>query len=411
MLRPLLAIGLIASVAATAPASHAATRNAKTWRDATAEQPAVVETLRAIVTLESPTREPGDMAKLGSLLAERLTALGAKVERVPADTPAKGDMIIGRFKGKGTRRILLMAHMDTVYPAGILKRRSFRVDGNRAYGPGIADDKSGIAVILHSLALLKRQNFADYGELIVLFNNDEESGSNASKAEIETLAKTSDMAFSFEPTSSVKELIPLKTGGSGKTFVYVTGLAAHSGVEPERGHNALLSAADIMLRTRDLDRPAKGVRFSWTGLMMGNIENQIPDSVTIRADTRQVNREERDRVLADLQQRIDHLLIEGTSARMEFREGRPSYVADAKSLDWINRAIAIYAQIGEKVGTVPFTTGGTDAAYAQQGGAPVVESLGLPGFGFHSNDEEFVQLDRIPARLYLAVELIKAASR
>ncbi|MEI8147439.1 MAG: M20/M25/M40 family metallo-hydrolase, partial [Alphaproteobacteria bacterium] len=124
----------------------------------------------------------------------------------------------------------------------------------------------------------------------------------------------------------------------------------------------------------------------------------------------QVNREERDKVLSELQQRIDHLLVEGTSARMEFREGRPSYVADVKSIEWIDRAIGIYAQIDEKVGTIPFTTGGTDAAYAQKGGAPVVEALGLPGAGFHSNDEEYVQLDRIPARLYLAVELIKAAS-
>ena len=411
MSRPLFTLSIVLGLTAAMPADAKPARNAETWRTANSEKPAVIETLRTIVSLESPTREPGDMAKLGSVLAERLAALGAQVEKIPANTPSKGDMIVGRFKGKGTRRIMMMAHMDTVYPAGILSRRPFRIEVNRAYGPGIADDKGGIAVILHAIALLQRQKFADYGELIVLFNNDEESGSQASKGQIESLAKSSDVVLSFEPTLSAKELIPLKTGGGGNTTVFVTGTAAHSGVEPERGRNALLSAADIMLRTRDLDRPEKGVRFNWTRLETGKIPNQIPESVTIQADTRHVDRSERDKVLAELQARIQTLQIEGTSARMEYREGRPSYVADDESKRWIDRAISIYGQVDGLVGTIPFTTGGTDAAYAQLAGVPVVEGLGLPGFGFHSTDEEYVDLDRIPARLYLAVEMIKAAAR
>ena len=411
MSRSLITLSLVLGLTATAPAVAAPGRNAATWRAANAEQPAVVDTLRTIVSLESPTREPGDMKKLGSVLAERLVALGAQVETIPANTPSKGDIIVGRFKGKGTKRILLMAHMDTVYPAGILNRQPFKIVGNRAYGPGIADDKGGVAVILHAIAMLQKQKFDGFGELTVMFNNDEESGSQASKAHIETLAKSSDIVFSFEPTLAAKELIPLKTGGSGNTTVVVTGAAAHSGVEPERGRNALLSAADIMLRTRDLDRPEKGVRFNWTRLETGKIPNQIPDSAVIQADTRHVDRKERDLVLADLQTRLNTISIEGTSARMEYREGRPSYVAGDESIMWVNNAIKTYAAVGGVVGTLPFTTGGTDAAYAQGAGKPVVEGLGLPGFGFHSTDEEYVDLDKIPARLYLAVELIKAASR
>jgi glutamate carboxypeptidase len=130
----LIAIGLVAGLAATAPAQAKPSRNSATWKAASAEQPAVVETLRNIVSLESPIREPGNMAQLGLLLADRLSALGAQAERIPANTPANGDMIVGRFKGKGSRRIMLMAHMDTVYPAGILARRPFRIEGNTATG-------------------------------------------------------------------------------------------------------------------------------------------------------------------------------------------------------------------------------------------------------------------------------------
>jgi glutamate carboxypeptidase len=301
--------------------------------------------------------------------------------------------------------------MDTIYPVGTLAKRPFRIEGNRAFGPGIADDKGGIAVILHTLKVLKARNFSKFGEIVVMFNTDEESGSVASAPTIIALAESSDLVLSFEPTLVGNELIPLATSGGGSTIITVKGLAAHAGAEPERGRNALVEAASIVMKTRDLDDPAVGVRFNWTVMSSGSIRNQIPDSATLSADTRHLSPVERDKKLALLAERLMTPTVAGTSATMSYKEGRPSYFADATSKAWIDRAIGIYAEIDGKLATFPSTGGGTDAGFAQKSGRPVVEGLGLPGFGFHSSEEEYVDLDRIPARIYLASRMIMEASR
>ena len=122
---------------------------------ATAEQPAVVKTLERLVNIETGTGNAEGIAAMGDLLEAELKALGATVTRHKAAAPAIGDNIVGRIEGKGGKRLMLMAHMDTVYVKGTLAKAPFRIDGNRAFGPGIADDKSGLAVILHTLGLLK----------------------------------------------------------------------------------------------------------------------------------------------------------------------------------------------------------------------------------------------------------------
>ena len=116
-----------------------------------------------------------------------------------ADTPKQpGKMVLARFTGTGTKKILLIAHMDTVYLRGMLAKQPFQIDGNRAYGLGIADDKQGIALIIHTLAVLKATNFRDYGLITVLINGDEEISSPASRAMLTKLGTEHDAVFSFE---------------------------------------------------------------------------------------------------------------------------------------------------------------------------------------------------------------------
>jgi glutamate carboxypeptidase len=403
----LIASALSLSAAATAKPQQ----DKKLWAAAMAQKPATVETLRTIVSMETPTSEPGRMTEFGGLMASRLEVLGGKVERIAAASGAKGNIIVGRFNGAGKARILLMAHMDTIYPVGTLAKRPFRIEGNKAYGPGIADDKGGVAVILHTLEVLKARGFSKYGEIVVMFSTDEESGSNASGALITSLAAQSDLVLSFEPNLAGKEAIPLGTSGGGVTTVTVKGSAAHAGVEPERGRNALVEAASIVMKTRDLDDPAQGVRFNWTVMSSGSIRNQIPDRAVMTADTRHLSAAVRDQKLAILAERLKTPTVAGTSATMAYKEGRPGYLADEASRKWIDRAIAIYGELGEKIVIAPPMGGGTDAGFAQKANKPIVEGLGLPGFGFHSSEEEYVDLDRIPARIYLAARMIMEASR
>jgi glutamate carboxypeptidase len=151
------------------------------------ERGAFLKTLQELVSIESGSRDIDGLNRISDVIAGRLRALGGSVEFVAPgsdarfdDTPAQiGRMVLARFKGTGTRRILLLAHMDTVYERGMGAKQPFRIDGDRAYGLGIADDKQGVALILHTLAMLQAMKFQQYGTLTVLITGDEESAALA----------------------------------------------------------------------------------------------------------------------------------------------------------------------------------------------------------------------------------------
>ena len=168
---------------------------------AQAAQPAVIASLKDMVAIESGSANAAGLAQMADYVERRLRALGANTERIAATRP-QGTMVRGSFTGTGTKKLMLIAHMDTVYPAGTLATQPYRQDGNKLYGPGIADDKGGIAVILHALAILKDAGWRDYAQLTVLFNHDEEVGSTGSGETIARLAEQHDAVFSCEPTSA-----------------------------------------------------------------------------------------------------------------------------------------------------------------------------------------------------------------
>jgi glutamate carboxypeptidase len=253
---------------------------------ATAEQPAVVKTLERLVNIETGTGNAEGMAAMGELLEAELKALGATVTRHKAAAPAIGDNIVGRIEGKGGKRLMLMAHMDTVYVKGTLEKAPFRVDGNRAFGPGIADDKGGISVILHTLKVLKARGFDGFGSITVMFNTDEERGSVGSRELIRSLARQQDFVLSFEPNSALREMLILGTSGTAGVEVRIKGRASHAGAAPEQGVNALTEAADLILRTQHIDDAKTGLRFNWTLGRGGNVGNIIPEEAVISADVR-----------------------------------------------------------------------------------------------------------------------------
>jgi len=150
----------------------------------------LLDTLKELVNIESGSGDREGLDRISQVIFDRLKALGGEVEFIEPgadayrmhDTPAKiGRMVKATFKGTGSKKILLIAHMDTVYLKGMLATQPFRIDGNRAYGLGIGDDKAGIAVILHTVAMLKAMNFRDYGTITVMINGDEEISSPGSR--------------------------------------------------------------------------------------------------------------------------------------------------------------------------------------------------------------------------------------
>src|SRR5437867_2934131 len=243
--------------AVLAPAVQAAPQE-PVWALAQKEKPAVIETLRELVNIESGSRDKEGLDRLAARLGERLAALGAKVEFYepsaadtyrPFDTPKDiGKVVVARFQGSSARRIMLLAHMDTVYPRGTLARRPFRIEGARAYGPGIADDKGGVALTLHALAMLKAIDYRGYGTLTVVINGDEEISSPGARAFIQRAGAEHDFVFSCEPSLATKAgEIALATSGIGQATLTVRGKSAHAGVNPERGRNAIVAHAPALV--------------------------------------------------------------------------------------------------------------------------------------------------------------------
>jgi len=379
------------------------------------QQQPLLDTLRDLVSIESGSKDVEGLEKIAALIAERLRALGGAVEVVPPsdvyrmeDTPAKtGAMVKAEWKGTGTKKILLIAHMDTVYLRGMLKDQPFRVDGDRAYGLGIADDKQGVALIIHTVTMLNKLGFKDYGTLTVLVNGDEEISSPGSRSTISRVASTQDAVFSFEGGGSDGG-VRLATSGIGSAYLTVEGKASHAGAAPERGVNALYELAHQLLQLRDLSQNDKGLKLNWTVAQAGTNRNVIPARATAQADARALRVSDFEALQAKLQERVRTQLVADAKVQLKFEVRRPPLEATPASRQLAARGKAIYDELGMPMTIADVATGGgTDAAFAalQTKGA-VVEGFGLVGFGAHSNDAEYVRLDSIVPRLYLATRLV-----
>jgi glutamate carboxypeptidase len=387
------------------------------------EKAPLLATLKDLVGIESGSGDRAGLDRLAALIADRLAALGGKVETIePApsdiyrmvDTPKEiGKMVLARFTGSGTGKILLIAHMDTVYLRGMLAQQPFRIDGNRAYGLAVADDKQGIAVILHTLAILKAMSFRDYGLITVLINADEEVSSAGSRNMLSMLGAEHDAVLSFESSRVDSDRLSLTTAGIAAVILKVQGKASHAGSAPERGRNALYELAHQILQTRDLSDPAIGVKMNWTTASAGTNGNVIPAQASAVADVRVLRVADYDGIEQRVRERIRTQLIPDTKVEMTFERRRPPLEMTPAAQALAQRARDIYSEMGLDlvIGEVA-EGGGTDAAFAAlKTKAPVIERFGLRGFGAHSNDAEYIDIDSIEPRLYLAARTIMDISQ
>ena len=386
------------------------------------EQASYLSTLKELVSIESGSRDREGLDRISQLIFNRLKALGGQVEFIEPgpdiyqmyDTPAKpGRMVKAEFKGSGTKKILLIAHMDTVYLKGMLAKQPFRVDGDRAYGLGIADDKQGIALILHTLDILKKTKFQEYGKITVLINGDEEISSPAARAYFSRLGAEHDATFSCESSQVKSDRVALTTAGIAAVNLNITGKASHAGSAPELGRNALDELSFQIQQMRDLSDPKEGIKMNWTLATAGTNRNVIPSVAFASADVRVMKKEDFDVVEQKVKERLKTQQIPETKIEMTFERRRPPLVTSPQSLQMAEHAKQVYSEIGRDLvlGTVA-AGGGTDAAFAALNTQnPVIESMGAQGFGSHSNDDEYILVSSITPRMYLLSRLIEDVSR
>jgi len=410
MRRTLLSTLLALAITGASHGAVAAGVNAPLLDAARKAEPAVIETLKSMVLIESGSSDAAGLARMADYTEGRLKALGMSTERKQGTT-GPGSIVIGSLAGTGSKRLMLIAHMDTVYPTGTLATQPYKVEGNRIYGPGIADDKGGIAVILHALQLLKDAGWRDYSKLTVAFNADEEIGSIGSGDLIASLGAEQDYVLSSEPSPAQPEIVLLGASGTGTVTLKVQGRSAHAGAAPELGRNALIELSHQLVQTRDVAKSVPGTQLNWTVSQAGQVRNQRPEAAVATGDMRLTVPDGFEKLEAALKEKVQNRLVPDTQTTVSIERGRPPFVASPAAREVAKKAQEIYGEIDRKLTLVDNTGGATDAGFAAKSGkAIVLESFGLGGAGYHARDE-YIVTDTIVPRLYLMSRMLQEVAQ
>ncbi|MFE5023928.1 M20 family metallopeptidase [Streptomyces sp. NPDC056656] len=376
-----------------------------------AHQARYLEDLAELVAIDSGSYSSDGVNRVADLVRARLERLGFSAERVPLP-PAHGhriaDVLIGRKEGRlavadGGRRLLLAAHMDTVFDDGAAAERPFSLSGSLAHGPGVSDDKGGLVAGLAALEILARARVEDYAELVFLATPDEEIGSPASRPVTRRAAEGAHYALALECARENGDLVIARKGVADFRLT-VTGRAAHAGIEPERGANAALAAAHLVIAIQALNGRWEGVTLNVGVVRAGSRFNIVcPDAellVEIRSATDSGMRE----ATAAIQEATARPVVPGTRVTVEELESCPPMEDTDASRRMLDRAKGIGVRLGLHFGAT--ATGGVGDANTIAGtGVPTLDGLGPVGGADHT-PEEWLDVGSVPARVALLASLI-----
>ncbi|MBN2990466.1 M20/M25/M40 family metallo-hydrolase [Pseudomonas cedrina subsp. fulgida] len=363
--------------------------------------------LERLVNIDSGSGyEPG-LTQVRDIAVDELKQLGFSIELVP-DKAANSSHVIATLKGTGKARILLMAHMDTVFKEGSAAERPFHIKDGRAYGPGVMDDKGGIVAGIYALKVLKDQGFKDYAQITFLLDASEETGSEAASELIRNTAKGQDVTLNLEPGRPADGLVVWRKG-SATAVVEVKGKAAHAGVAPELGRNAAMEAAHQILQLGKLGDEEKKTTINFTVLKAGDRTNVIPDQATAKADVRAALPEEFDRIEKDLVRVSANKLIPETEVKTTLQRGLPPMPQTAESDKLVAIAQGIYGELGKKL-TVEGSGGAADASLSAGVGTPTLDGFGIVGGNIHTADE-YAEVESVVPRVYLLSRMIMELSK
>ena len=400
--------GLLAgmAVAAAVPALHAEPQKA-VYDQSAAYKDEALKLLERLVNIDSGSANTAGLERVRTVVVEELQKLGGKIETFPA-TPHPGTNVTATFEGAGTRKILLMAHMDTVFADGVAKAKPYYVKDGRAYGPGVMDNKGGIVAGLYAIKILKALNFKDYGRITFLLDTNEEVGSLDTTALIRRVAKEHDVVLNLEPGRPADGLVVWRKG-SATALIEVKGKAAHAGVAPQDGRNAATELAHQVLQLGKLGDAEKLTTVNFTVLTANGATNVIPDNASAKGDVRAVTREEFDRVERDLARISQNKLIADTQVKTTLSRGLPPMPRTPESDALVKTAESIYAELGKKL-TIEGSGGAADASLAADVGVPTLDGFGIVGGGIHTPDE-YAEVESVVPRFYLLSRMVMALSK
>jgi glutamate carboxypeptidase len=338
-----------------------------------------------------------------AILQTELDSIGAKVERVHSTAPGTADNIVASLKGSGRGRVLLIAHMDTVFPHGTVAARPYRIVNEQGIGPGAGDDKNGVVSAICALRVLHDIKFRDYSSIALILNSNEETGSLGTRDLIRSKAKDSDVVINLE-RGVPPDALEVTRKGSAVITMEILGKAAHAGLEPEKGRNAIIEASHQAQNLASLANAEKETSVNVTMIEGGNAVNVIPDHALIKADVRAFTPEEFDRVEAGLKRLPMDTIVPDTQVRVSMARNFPPWPRTSTTEALLARAQRLYAEIDGKLTGVPVGSS-ADVAFAAETGTPAIDGIAILGGGAHGVDDH-ADLSTIVPRVYLLARMV-----
>jgi glutamate carboxypeptidase len=373
----------------------------KTYRELTGavarRRPEMLEMIAQLVQVESPTEDQAAVNRCVALLEEWIRAAGGKSKRSRQKTA--GDLLIGRFGPARGTPVMLLGHLDTVWPLGTLKKMPFRLRGGRAWGPGVLDMKAGVVMALTALRLLSE---ALARPVIFMLNSDEETGSGCSRAVIESLASKCGSVFVLEPAQGLAGAYKTARKGVANYHLQVHGIAAHSGVDFSQGHSAVLELGRQIERASAFTDLARGITVNAGVIGGGTRSNVVAAEAWAEFDVRIARAADGPRV----DRRFRSLRAVDRKCGLEVTGGlnRPPMERTAGTVALFRRAATIAAGLGFQLQEAA-TGGGSDGNFTSALGIPTLDGMGAVGEGAHA-DRESILLETLVPRTALLTAMI-----
>ena len=372
-------------------------------RDLRRRERAMLRLLGRLVQAESPSNDKAALDRLAKIVEAEWHRRGARVKILrqrQRGNYVRAELWLGRGRPEG--QILVLGHMDTVYERGTLARTPFRTARGRAWGPGTFDMKSGLVIALYAVEALRRAHVVPRKRFVFLWTSDEEIGSQSSQRAIEQEARRSDAALVLEPAFGPAGCLKTERKGVGMVELVVTGRAAHAGIDPRAGVNAVHELALQIARLARLSDRRRGITVQPTVIEGGQFSNVIPEHARAKLDVRVAR-------VADarwLRRKLREArpILKGASLKVCAGNSRPPLERTAAVRRLFRHAQRLAREMGIAIGEAS-TGGGSDGNFCAALGVPTLDGLGGVGDGAHS-PREYVLSRALPQRAALLAGLL-----
>lgn len=362
--------------------------------------------IEKLVNIDSGSYVKGGIDKIGQILQSEYEALGFEVTVHPEEK--HGNNLSIKHKEAVNPEILIVAHMDTVFPDGTVQNWSFTRDEKRAYGPGVIDMKASQTAVLYIMKALIETGSSAYQNVQIVLNSDEEIGSITSKPLIKNLSEGKKYALIVEPGRADGSIVSQRKGG-GRFTLTVHGKGAHAGVEPQKGRSAVEELAHKIIKIHALTNYDEGLTLNAGIIEGGTSVNTVAPIAVAHIDVRVVTEEQAEYVTKAVYDICSVPDVEGTRIEVTGGINRPPMFLNEKSAE----LLALIKQVGKELGLDledTKTGGGSDGNFTSAYGLATIDGLGPVGGNAHSN-QEYLEIDSLVERSLVLAETIKKLSQ